>query len=119
MKKNEKIFMVIILLFCALLFCQRMTGGILHAVLGVIVTIMVIVHMCRHKSKLRYKKTSIQVFDWILIAALAVLFLSGMALHPLGEILAFKILHKLAAVLFVVIIIGHIVQHTRERKCKN
>lgn len=116
MKRKEKVFMVIMLALCVLLFCQRLTGDILHAVLGVIMTIMIVVHMCRHKGKMKYKKFSIRMFDWILIVAIVVLFLTGMLLHPLGGMFVLKILHKLAAVLFAAAVIGHIVQHVREKK---
>lgn len=112
MKKKEKLFMAVALLFCVLLFLQRLTGEIGHAVFGILLTILVIVHMCRQITKMKHKKMSVQIADWVLMAALAVLFLTGM-LHPLQGMLIIKILHKLAAVIFVLGILVHILQHRK------
>lgn len=117
MKKKEKLFMAVALLFCVLLFLQRLTGEIGHAVFGILLTILVIVHMCRQITKMKHKKMSVQIADWVLMAALAVLFLTGMLLHPLQGMLIIKILHKLAAVIFVLVILVHILQH-RKIQCE-
>lgn len=107
---------VITLALCVLLFFQRLTGGIWHAVLGILLIIIAAVHLCRQNTKLKYRARSIQVIDWALTMLLAILFLTGILLHPLHEILVLKIIHKLSAVLFVLGIITHIVQHRRTTK---
>lgn len=115
--KYSKIFLAIITLaLCVLLFLQRLTGGIWHAVLGILLIIVATVHLCRQNAKLKYKKRSIQIIDWALIALLAILFLTGILLHPLHELLVLKIIHKLSAVLLVLCIIAHIVQHKKSLK---
>lgn len=111
--KKERLFMIITLILCVLLFLQRLTGEIWHAVLGLLLIIAMVVHMCRQMVKMKYKKNVIQAVDWMLIGSLAVLFLTGMLLHPLQGMLVLKILHKLAAVLFVLGIIVHMVQHRK------
>lgn len=113
MKRKEKIFMAVTLVFCVLLFLQRLTGEIGHAVLGILLMILVIVHMCRQITKMKHKKMSVQMADWVLMVALAVLFLTGMLLHPLQGALIIKLLHKLAAVIFVLGILVHIAQHRK------
>ncbi len=113
MKKKEKLFMAVALLFCVLLFLQRLTGEIGHAVFGILLTILVIVHMCRQIMKMKHKKMWVQIADWVLMAALVVLFLTGMLLHPLQGMLIIKILHKLAAVIFVLGMLVHILQHRK------
>lgn len=109
-KKNEMIFGIVTVILCMLLFAERLTGDIIHAILGLLLIILMVVHMCRQQKKLKYKKQQIQWLDW----ALAILFVTGMMLHPMRAVLALKIVHKLAAVLFVLGIIGHIVQHRRK-----
>lgn len=115
--KYSKLFLTIILLaLCVLLFLERLTGGIWHAVFGILLTIVATVHLCRQNAKLKYRTRSIQVIDWALIALLAILFLTGFLLHPLHDVLALKILHKLSAVLFVLGVIAHILQHRKSIK---
>lgn len=113
-KKNEMIFGIVTVILCVLLFAERLTGDIIHAILGLLLIILMVVHMCRQQKKLKYKKQQIQWLDWTLVADLAILFVTGMMLHPMRTVLALKIVHKLAAVLFVLGIIGHIVQHRRK-----
>lgn len=119
MKKKEKLFMAVTLALCVLLFLQGLTGEIGHAVFGILLSILVIVHMCRQITKMKYKKMPVQIADWVLMAALAVLFLTGMLLHPLQGALIIKILHKLAAVIFVLGIFVHIAQHRKVKQAEN
>lgn len=110
-KKKERLFLVITLILCVLLLAERMTGVIFHAVLGMAMTIMVIVHVCRQGAKWRYRKTAIRVLDGVLVAASAVLLLTGILAHPMQGVLIVKVLHKLAAVMFVLGVIVHAIQH--------
>lgn len=111
--KKASLFMIITLVLCVLLFLQCLTGEICHAVLGVLLIIIMVVHMCRQIVKMKYNKNSIRVVDWVLMVSLAVLFLTGILLHPLQGISALKILHELAAVFFLLGIIVHMVQHRK------
>lgn len=115
MNKN-RLFMIITPVLCVLLFLQRLTGGILHAVFGLLLAVMMVVHVCRHMGKFRNKKLSVRVVDVVLMAALAVLVLTGILAHPLHGVLAVKILHKLSAVIFVLAGIGHAVQYKDVKK---
>lgn len=115
-KKQQILFGIVTLILCVLLFLQRLTGGIWHAVLGVLLIILMVVHFCRENAKLKHRKASIRITDWALIVLLAVLFLSGILLHPLHDVLALKIIHKLSAVLFVLGILAHMVQHGKSQK---
>lgn len=117
--KYSKLFLAIItLVLCVLLFLQRLTGGIWHAVLGILLIIVAAVHLCKQNAKLKHRARSIQVIDWALIALLAVLLVTGILLHPLNGVLALKIIHKLSAVLFVLGVIAHMVQHRRTNSGK-
>lgn len=113
-KNKERIFLVLTLILCALLFAERLTGEICHAVIGVLLVVVVGGHMCAQMAKMQYQKKSVRLMDQILIAALLILFVTGILMHPLQGILVLKILHKLSAVVFVLGIIGHIIQHRRE-----
>ena len=112
-KKNGKLLMGIGLLFCILLFAERLTGELIHAVLGLILAVVVFVHMYRQRVKIRYEKPAARLTDWVIISALAVLVITGILLHPLHEMLILKILHKLAAVCFVIGMIVHLIQHRK------
>lgn len=113
-KRNERLMTVMTLIVCVLLFAERLTGQIIHAVLGLLVVIFMAIHMGMQMKKMRYKKMHVRVVDWVLMASLAVLLVTGMLLHPMQGVLVLKIVHKLAAVLFVLGIIGHIIQHRRK-----
>lgn len=115
MKRNEKLLMVITLVLCILLFAQRLTGDILHAVFGVLLAVIVGRHTYLEFRKMKYKKSAVRIVDCVLLAALAVLIVTGILLHPLQGVLAVKILHKLSAVVFVLGLIAHVVQHVRKR----
>lgn len=112
-KKKEILMTVITLMLCVVLFAERLTGGIIHAVLGLLVVMIMAVHVGGQMKKMKYKKPSVRIVDWVLMASLVLLLVTGVLLHPMQDVLALKILHKLAAVLFVLGVIGHILQHRR------
>ena len=60
-------------------------------------------------------KLSVQLLNKILLGLLAVVFLSGALLHPFPEVLAIRILHELSAILLVMGVIVHVVQHKRKK----
>lgn len=109
---NAKRFLAIMMgTLCVLLFLQRLTGEIWHAVLGMLLVIVAVMHLCKQKGKHKYRARPIQAVDWALIALLVILFVTGILLHPLHGLLALKLIHKLSAVLFVLGVIAHMVQH--------
>lgn len=108
--------MVITLVLCVLLFLERLTGEIAHVVLGMILVVITVAHLCRQMKKMKHQKLPIRVVDQILIAATLVMVFSGIMMHPLHGVMLLKILHKLSAVVFVVGIIIHMVQHKERKK---
>lgn len=112
-RKNGKLLMGIGLVFCVLLFAQRLTGELIHSVLGLILAVVVFVHMYRQRAKIKYEKPAARLTDWVIIGTLAVLVITGILLHPLHGMLVIKILHKLAAVCFVIGMVAHIIQHRK------
>lgn len=113
---SKLLLSIITLVLCILLFLQRLTGGVWHAVFGILLIVIAAVHLYRQNPKLKYRARSIQIIDRILIALLAILLITGILLHPLHQVLVLKILHKLSAVLFVFGVIVHIIQHKRTKK---
>lgn len=118
-KKQDKLFFSVVMVMCVLLFCERLTGGVWHAVLGFALVVLLAGHVRKQQKKTMYRKVSIQMVDKILMAAFAAVILTGILLHPLQDMLILKILHKLSAVIFVVGIIVHMVQHSSKRKRRN
>lgn len=116
MKKKQKIFMVILLAMLVLLFMERLTGEIVHAVLGLALVILVAVHMYRLRETWKHRSMAVRVTDIVLLVLMVLLVLTGILAHPMRDVMAVKILHKLSAVLFVIGVIAHIVQHVRAKK---
>lgn len=112
-KTNAKLLMAAGILLCLLLFLQPLTGDILHAVFGMLLFILALVHTCKNMKKLPHKKKSARTVDWLILVSLAVLVLSGILLHPLHDMTALKILHKLSAVVFVIGAVIHAVQNRK------
>lgn len=112
---RDKLFAGITILFCLLLFCKRLTGEVCHAVLGLLLLSITVVHVYRHIRKLKYKKSSVQMVDRMLFIALAVVLVSGILLHPLQGAFIILILHKLSSVVLVLGIITHVLQHRKEK----
>lgn len=110
-KTREKILCAVYIVLGALLLCEKLTGGILHAVLGMLLVVITAVHIGVHWKKFGYRTRKIKLLDGILMGAFAVMTVTGILMHPLGSYLAVKILHKLSAVLFLLCIIGHVIQH--------
>ena len=118
-KTREKLFAAVTLLLCVLLFLEHFTGEIWHVVFGVLLVVLMVDHLWSQMPKVRYQKKTVRVVDEILLGALGVLLVTGMLLHPLQGMLCIKLLHKLAAIVFVLGTIGHIVQHRKNGGAKN
>lgn len=61
------------------------------------------------------QKASVRFVDRILLAALVVVFFSGILLHPLQQVFAIKMIHKVSSVILVIGVIVHIIQHRKRR----
>lgn len=112
-KYSKTLLFSITLVLCVLLFLQRLTGEVWHAIFGILLIVVSAVHLFRQNAKLKHRTRAIQIIDRMLMALLAILLLTGILLHPLHGALALKIIHKLSAVLFVLGIIAHMVQHKK------
>lgn len=113
-KTRDRLFMAISFVLCVLLFAVKWTGGVWHAVFGILLTVLMVGHMCKQYVKMKYRKTSVQAVDQVMMAALIVMFGTGMLIHPLQDVFLILMLHKLSAIVFVLATIGHVLQHRAE-----
>ena len=91
-----------------------LTGEIWHAILGILLILVAAIHIFRQNRKLKAGPPVTIWTNFVLIALWAFLFCTGVMMHPLSGIPVLKFLHKLSAVLFILGIIAHIVQHKKE-----
>lgn len=113
-KKN--IYLAIITgVLCVLLLAVKVTGPAVHVICGILLTILSAKHLFKRIRVLSHMSNGIQIVDWILTIALVIMFLSGLLLHPMGDIMWIKMAHKLSSVIFIVFVIVHSVQHVRKR----
>lgn len=115
-KWKNKLFFIVSVILCILLFAVRLTGAKWHVALGVILTCMMVKHTCSRWAKVRKQKQALQVVDQILLISLLVMFVSGMLIHPLHGMIIVKLLHKLSSVVFVLAMVGHVLQHMPAKK---
>ncbi|MGN0408243.1 MAG: hypothetical protein ACI4EJ_08280 [Bacteroides sp.] len=67
----------------------------------------------KNKEKINNRSRYVKLVNMMLIAALALVFLSGILLHPLQGAAAIKILHKISSLAFVLAVVVHILQHRK------
>lgn len=104
---------------CVLLFCVKLTGGAWHAVFGISLAALCVCHTLKRFAKLKRKESRIRVTDWVILGAFLVMFLSGILMHPLGDVLMVKLAHKLSSVVFLLGTCGHVCQHRALRRREN
>lgn len=108
---KKKIFAIMSIVLYILLFAVRVTGAKWHLAFGLLLTCMMVKHTCIRLAAMKMQSPAVRLVDCVLMAALLTMFVTGMLMHPLNGILAIKLLHKLAAVVFGLAMIGHIRQH--------
>lgn len=57
-------------------------------------------------------------FDILFYIITMIMILSGFAIHPLGGILAIKIIHKASGLIFCILLIGHAARYGRRFRRK-
>lgn len=56
-KTKNKLLLLVTLILCVLLFTRRLTGGILHDILGLVLLVILVVHLCTADKN--YESTSL------------------------------------------------------------
>lgn len=117
MSKNRKkfIFIIAVPILSILLFCVKITGDGIHAFLGIVLVITILLHIRKNWERNTYAPKPMKRTNYILIGALITLFLTGILVKLSFNLFLIIILHKLSAIIFCVGSIWHMVQHKRER----
>lgn len=112
MSRNRyKLLTAITLILCAGLFCVKLTGGSIHTFLGLLFAVLMAVHVFGNRHRMGCTAGSMKTVSVLLLAALVLMVVSGILMHPFSGNFIIKIIHKLSGVLVVAGIIIHIVQH--------
>lgn len=114
--KKNKLFFIVTLILCILLFAIRLTGPIWHVVLGLILMCIMVKHICKRLVCVKNQSPKVRFVDYVLLGTLAVMFVTGMLMHPLQGMFWIKLLHKLSAVIFVIGLFGHVAQHSKAKR---
>lgn len=107
---KRMIFMVFMAVSCLLLFLQRLTGMGIHAVLGIAVPVVSILHTVKFRKVWKTRTRAQKIWEIVMWAGLAVAFLSGLLMKPFGGF-AMVMIHKLSSVVFVAGLIAHVMEH--------
>jgi heme A synthase len=114
-KTNEIVMMIATALLCCVLLAERLTGELWHVIFGVIFIILMGKHLCMQMLKKNRQEKAVRIVEDILLGALLTLLATGVLMYPLQGALVIKILHKLAALVFVVAVAAHILQHKKRQ----
>lgn len=109
--KKNMILGIVVIAMCVALFLEPLTGEMVHVVLGILVFITLVGHTCRQIVKIKSKKSAVRLVDEGMMVSLTAAFLSGVLMHPLKNAFALVMVHRLAAVVFAICLIAHIMQH--------
>lgn len=97
------LYVICMLVMSGLLFALRFTGMGIHIGLGIGVCVITIIYTLLIRNKLKeYSKKSIAV-EVAMRVFLAIALITGFLLKPLGAFAVTSIIHKLSAVVFVIL----------------
>lgn len=113
-RRNTRIFLLTAAALCILLLSVRLTGAGIHAVLGLILTVISVTHIIRHYGRIRKAPEKIQAVYILLMVSLALVFASGILLHPLKQYTWLKGVHGLAGIVFCISVMVHVYQCRRQ-----
>lgn len=118
-KSKVKPLIGVTIVLLLLLFCVKVTGEVIHVLVGLAFTGIMIDHMIKQGKKLRYVPRKYRIVDMVLIISLVLICLSGIILHPLKDVLLIKIIHKLSSATLCIALICHVVQHKKKGNKRN
>ncbi len=96
-----------------LLFCEKITGELVHVILGLLLGIGFFIHIFVEKKRIRKMPVSWLFVDACCAIALLVTLVSGLLIHPMGRTLWTLIMHSLGAVVLLLACIYHLIQHQK------
>jgi|GEM_PF-1803922 len=117
-QKKMRLITIICAVIMCILFAEKMTGEVVHMVLGLIICLAGIFHVARNMDHIKHMPRGIKVVDYLMCLFLVIMLISGIMIHPLkfsGEnmrlLMVCGISHVLGAVFFVILCIIHVIQH--------
>lgn len=110
-KKQMKFFAGITAVLCVLLFMERLTGALVHVILGFVLAAVSLKHVFKKMALMKHMPSLIQWTDAVILTALVVVIVSGMLLHPLGNAFWLVIAHKLSGMVFFLGTMAHAAEH--------
>ena len=97
------LYVICMLVISSLLFALKFTGMGIHVALGIGACVITIIYTLLIRKKLKeYSKKSI-VVEVAMRVFLAIALITGFLLKPLGAFVVTSIIHKLSAVVFVIL----------------
>lgn len=116
-KKTKKTALsAVTFLLCILLLCEKVTGTVIHAVLGLALVTAIVIHTAVSLKNFQYAAKKNKAEDVILICTVIFMIVTGILLHPLGHIFILKLLHKLSGAAFVAECIIHLLLHRQKER---
>ena len=115
-KKNKQLVGVLVVLFCILLFCARITGVHLHMVLGCVFFIGAILHCYKYTSTHKGQKNVVKITQIVLTISVVMVTISGILLRVYLDSILILVVHKLTSVIMVILLIAHILQYRKRRR---
>ena len=99
------LYTISMIIISVLLFSLKITGMKMHIVLGLLALIITIVYtLLIRKSLKEFSKKSI-VKEILMRVCLAIALISGFLLKPFGTVLVISIVHKIAAIVFTMLLL--------------
>jgi len=107
MKKNVMILWFIV---CLVLCLEKITGPVIHSIIGLIVCVGGIFHFNKLSTRLKVLNKSYSSVDWALLVIAILLMISGILVAHM-DVVVFKIMHSCLGLLFVILSIVHVNMH--------
>ena len=99
------LYTISMIIISVLLFLLKITGMKMHIVLGILALVITIAYTLSIKKEFKeFSKKNI-VMEILMRICLAIALITGFLLKPFGTFLIVSIIHKLAAIIFTVILL--------------
>lgn len=115
-KQFRTMLSIIIMLLCISLFCVRLTGVRVHIVLGVLLVIISIRHICKYYVIRKGSSKKHKIIYDMLIISLILIVLSGIMIHIMKQYPWIIGVHATAGIWFLCCTIIHIYQSKKLTK---
>ena len=98
------LYTIIMLTISVLLFALKFTGMKIHIILGIGACVITIIYTLLIKRKLKESTKKNIVIEVLMRVFLALALITGFLLKPFGGIVVISIIHKISAIVFVILL---------------